>query len=287
MGADCHQVVFDLVQVGHPTRRGKRRPLAGAKRTGEGLSRDFGDPLGLIVAALSALATDIGFLMRHKGVQDAPEVDIRKPKRTVVGLFTKKWWCIGFAFAFLAWGAARHLDEDGAALARSGGARQRVVLLGSRRALLRHRSASASGSGITAHRRPASTFLGITSAEAKLEGAETPSTRCRRHDRFRGRPGRRCGVASCSPLATTARGPARSSARRGRRPAVLRHSRQPSRRSAESSSYCGLTSSTLLRPGPTCFVIAGGVWAFFISARSLQLGKPCPVVAVTSAASNA
>ncbi|MEA2451252.1 MAG: hypothetical protein QOG63_3184, partial [Thermoleophilaceae bacterium] len=40
--------------------------------------------LGLGLAALAAFATDVGFLMRHRGVQDAPEVDIRSPLKTVV-----------------------------------------------------------------------------------------------------------------------------------------------------------------------------------------------------------
>ena len=59
--------------------------------------------IGLGVAALSALATDIGFLMRHRGATDAPDVDIRKPLRTITGLFSKKWWSIGFGVALIAW----------------------------------------------------------------------------------------------------------------------------------------------------------------------------------------
>ena len=59
--------------------------------------------LGLAVSALSALATDIGFLMRHRGATEAPDVDVRKPWQTVKGLFSKKWWSIGFGVAFVAW----------------------------------------------------------------------------------------------------------------------------------------------------------------------------------------
>src|SRR3954449_6248955 len=59
--------------------------------------------IGLCVAALSALATDIGFLLRHRGATEAPDVDIRKPVRTIVALFSKKWWSIGFAVAVVAW----------------------------------------------------------------------------------------------------------------------------------------------------------------------------------------
>jgi drug/metabolite transporter (DMT)-like permease len=59
--------------------------------------------IGLAVAALSALATDIGFLLRHRGATEAPDVDIRTPIRTIAALFSKKWWSIGFAVALVAW----------------------------------------------------------------------------------------------------------------------------------------------------------------------------------------
>jgi drug/metabolite transporter (DMT)-like permease len=59
--------------------------------------------IGLGVAALSALATDIGFLLRHRGAAEAPDVDIRTPVKTVVALFSKKWWSIGFGVALIAW----------------------------------------------------------------------------------------------------------------------------------------------------------------------------------------
>jgi drug/metabolite transporter (DMT)-like permease len=59
--------------------------------------------IGLGFAALSALATDIGFLLRHRGATEAPDVDIRRPLETIVALFSKKWWSIGFAVAIVAW----------------------------------------------------------------------------------------------------------------------------------------------------------------------------------------
>jgi len=59
--------------------------------------------IGLGFAALSALATDIGFLLRHRGATEAPDVDIRTPVKTIVALFSKKWWSIGFGVALVAW----------------------------------------------------------------------------------------------------------------------------------------------------------------------------------------
>jgi drug/metabolite transporter (DMT)-like permease len=59
--------------------------------------------LGLGIAALSALASNIGFLMRDRGANSAPDVDLRKPGRTIKGLFSEKWWTLGFVMAFVSW----------------------------------------------------------------------------------------------------------------------------------------------------------------------------------------
>jgi drug/metabolite transporter (DMT)-like permease len=45
----------------------------------------------------------VGFLMRHRGAVAAPDVDMRRPLRTVSGLFAQKWWAMGFAVAVVAW----------------------------------------------------------------------------------------------------------------------------------------------------------------------------------------
>jgi drug/metabolite transporter (DMT)-like permease len=60
-------------------------------------------PFGLLFALGSALATNVGFLLRHRGAVEAPDVDVRRPLRTVAGLFRSKWWSIGFAVAAVAW----------------------------------------------------------------------------------------------------------------------------------------------------------------------------------------
>jgi drug/metabolite transporter (DMT)-like permease len=59
--------------------------------------------LGLLLAGLSALVTQVGFLLRHRGAVDAPAVDVRRPVRSAVGLFRQKWWTIGYALAIVAY----------------------------------------------------------------------------------------------------------------------------------------------------------------------------------------
>ena len=59
--------------------------------------------LGLVLAGLAALTTNIGFLLCHRGAVAAPDVDMRHPLRSAVGLFRSKWWTIGYAFAIVAY----------------------------------------------------------------------------------------------------------------------------------------------------------------------------------------
>lgn len=59
--------------------------------------------IGLLLAGLSALVTQVGFLLRHRGAVEAPEVDVRRPLRSTAGLFRQKWWTIGYALAVVAY----------------------------------------------------------------------------------------------------------------------------------------------------------------------------------------
>src|SRR4051794_13237621 len=60
--------------------------------------------VGLVLAGLSALASQVGFLLRHRGAVNAPDVDMEHPLRSAVGLFRSKWWSIGYAVAVVAYG---------------------------------------------------------------------------------------------------------------------------------------------------------------------------------------
>jgi drug/metabolite transporter (DMT)-like permease len=59
--------------------------------------------LGLVLAGLSALVTQVGFLLRHRGAVAAPDVDVRRPLRSAAGLFRQKWWTIGYVLAIVAY----------------------------------------------------------------------------------------------------------------------------------------------------------------------------------------
>jgi drug/metabolite transporter (DMT)-like permease len=59
--------------------------------------------IGLSIALASAVASNVGFLLRHRGAVAAPDVNPRRPLRTLIDLFSSKWWTIGFGCAAIAW----------------------------------------------------------------------------------------------------------------------------------------------------------------------------------------
>jgi drug/metabolite transporter (DMT)-like permease len=59
--------------------------------------------LGILLALLCALATNLGFLFKHRGACAAPDVSMRHPVRSAVGLFRSKWFAIGMLVAVGAW----------------------------------------------------------------------------------------------------------------------------------------------------------------------------------------
>ena len=59
--------------------------------------------LGILLAFTCAIATQLGFLYKHKGANQAPTVDIRRPFRTAKKLYSCKWFAIGMAIAAGAW----------------------------------------------------------------------------------------------------------------------------------------------------------------------------------------
>src|SRR5215210_2609077 len=59
--------------------------------------------LGILLALLCALATNLGFLYKHRGACAAPSVEIRHPVRSARALFASKWFAIGMLVAVGAW----------------------------------------------------------------------------------------------------------------------------------------------------------------------------------------
>ncbi len=59
--------------------------------------------LGILLALVCALATNVGFLYKHRGACEAPPVDIRRPLSTARSLFKRRLFAIGMLIAAGAW----------------------------------------------------------------------------------------------------------------------------------------------------------------------------------------
>jgi hypothetical protein len=59
--------------------------------------------MGILLALICALATNIGFLFKHRGVREAPPVDMRRPLATARSLFKSRLFAIGMGIAVAAW----------------------------------------------------------------------------------------------------------------------------------------------------------------------------------------
>jgi drug/metabolite transporter (DMT)-like permease len=59
--------------------------------------------LGILLAVVCAVVTQLGFLYKHKGANQAPKVDVRHPLRTAKNLYSCKWFAIGMGVAAFAW----------------------------------------------------------------------------------------------------------------------------------------------------------------------------------------
>ena len=59
--------------------------------------------IGILLALFCAFATNVGFLLKHRGACAAPDVSVRHPVASAVGLFRSKWFAIGMLVALGAW----------------------------------------------------------------------------------------------------------------------------------------------------------------------------------------
>jgi drug/metabolite transporter (DMT)-like permease len=59
--------------------------------------------IGILLALGCAIATQLGFLYKHRGANEAPSVDIRQPLLSAKSLFRSKWFALGMLIALGAW----------------------------------------------------------------------------------------------------------------------------------------------------------------------------------------
>ena len=60
--------------------------------------------LGIFLALLCAVASNLAFFFKHRGACEACAVDIRHPLRTAKSLYSSKWFTMGMLIGGAAWG---------------------------------------------------------------------------------------------------------------------------------------------------------------------------------------
>jgi multidrug transporter EmrE-like cation transporter len=237
--------------------------------------------LGLGLAVASAAASNIGFLMRHRGAVEAPDVDVRHLLRSAVDLFRSKWWAIGYAVAALAYlfhvGAIALAPLSLVQAVLSAG----IVLLGVfAERLFGHQLGRREWTGIVLV-AVGLTFLAVTGGtkdgqetadysvgamiafESSLVAIGVALLLSCRGGRAREREGVLLGVAAGLLFTVT-------------------HVAVKAASGKFDTSVVELLATPYLP-----LALAGGIAAFFASARSLQIGPAVPVIALTSVAGNA
>ena len=236
--------------------------------------------MGIALALACAVATQLGFLCKHRGATQAPRVELRRPLRSAAALLRSKWFAIGMGIGAGAFAPARRragaraaLDRPGRALDRRRHARRArrppVRLPGRPPPVGRASAMTATGLVLlVAHaaRRPTA-----RSAAFAVPGA----------GRLRGRHARPRRAAD-----------RRAAARRAGRTTTARCSAPSAGVLFGVSDVAIKALTTRLGGALACcspwllVAVIAAVLAFLASARGFQQGDAVPVIACTSTAAN-
>jgi multidrug transporter EmrE-like cation transporter len=235
--------------------------------------------LGILLALLCALATNVGFLYKHRGARAAPAVDMRRPLRTFKGLFASRLFALGMVIATGAWAlhvaamAMAPLSVVQAVLA--GG----VVLL----AVIAERLF-----GIRTGRRQW-VGLGLTATGLALLGFTLPAMRgAHSHFSLPGMIAFEAGLVAAGTLLIV--GPRIGAPREhhgymlGAASGILFGVSDIAIK-AISGEIAAAGVAGLLSPW-TVVTVTASVAAFYTSAKAFQEGDAVPVIAVTGTAAN-
>jgi drug/metabolite transporter (DMT)-like permease len=233
--------------------------------------------VGLLLALATAFASVVGFLYKHRGAVESPAVELRRPVRTSLALFRSGWYVLGIVIATASWGLhVGALSLAPISLVQSVIAGGLVLLTISADRLFAHRVTRREwlGVGLAA--------LGLAFLAATLGG--TGDSAHSSHEAARLWPW--VGALTAGALVVAFAG------RTGPHAGVLLGASAGLFWAASDTSIKALSDhlddgggAVLL--SPLAVVVALASFAgLVVSARSLQIGKAVPVIAVTSVAAN-
>jgi len=233
--------------------------------------------IGLLLALGTALASIVGFLYKHRGAMESPPVELSRPVASSLTLFRSKWYLIGILVAMGGWGL--HVG----ALALAPISLVQSVIAGG---LVLLTVVADRVFGFTVTRREwigvALTATGLAVLAATLDGAGDSA-----HSDWD------AGLLSVYLLASLGLGAgaataARSTVQGGTLLAVsagLIWGASDVAIKALSDRLGDGAAAVLLHPLALLILLASLI-GLSVSARSLQVGRAVPVIAVTSAAAN-
>ena len=235
--------------------------------------------LGLLLALATAFASVLGFLYKHRGAVESPAVELRRPIRTSLALFRSRWYTLGILIAIGGW--ALHVGALALApisLVQSVIAGGLVLLTVTADRLFGQSVSQREWVGV------ALAALGLAFLAATLSGTGDDA-----HAEYE--VARLVAYLSVVGLAAVAVAVAGTG---GSREGVLLGASAGLFWAASDTSIKALSgelgdaSWATIVFSPLAAVIAiGSAVGLIVSARSLQVGKAVPVIAITSVTANA
>jgi len=233
--------------------------------------------LGLLLALATAFASVVGFLYKQRGAVESPAVELRRPVRTSLALFRSHWYVLGIVIATGSWGLhVAALSLAPISLVQSVIAGGLVLLTVTAHGLFDHEVTRREwiGVGLAA--------LGLAFLSATIGG--TGDNAYSSYEAWK--LWTWVGVLAVGALVVA------GIARRNVHEGVILGASAGLFWAASDTSIKALTDHLADGAGavllnPLAIVIAVASFAgLAVSARSLQIGKAVPVIAVTSVAAN-
>lgn len=233
--------------------------------------------IGLLLALATAFASVVGFLYKHRGAVESPTVELRRPVRTSLALFRSGWYVLGIVIATGSWGL--HVGALALApisLVQSVIAGGLVLLTVSADRLFAHRVTRREwlGVGLAA--------LGLAFLAATLGG--TGDSAHSSYELERLWPWVGALTAGAVAVAVATRGSPHAGVLLGASAGLFWAASDTSIKALSDHLDEGVAAVLFT---PLAAVVALASFAgLVVSARSLQIGKAVPVIAVTSVAAN-
>ena len=234
--------------------------------------------IGLLMAIATAFLAVVGFLYKHKGAVGSPPVEWSRPVRTSLALFRNRWYVLGIVIAIGSWGfhvAALALAPISLVQSVIAGGLVLLTVVADR--LFAHHVTRREWIGV------ALAALGLAFLAATLEGSAEGA-----HSDY--------DPATLALFLTAVAGLALAVAVIGWR------THHPGVALGAAAGLCWAVSDTAIKAQTGTFgesvitvfvsplvliIIVASFVGLTVSAKSLQIGKAVPVIAMTSVAANA